>query len=325
MTLFSLGTAVPTPRGALSSPFTWICLCAVLALLPFAGLYPYFVMQALCFALVASAFNLLVGYGGLLSFGHAMFFGTAGYITAHSLKEWNISPELSLLLGTTAAGVVGVLSGAIAIRREGIYFSMITLAISQLLYFFYLSAPFTHGEDGIAGVPPGHLFGLFDLANTTTLYYVVLTGFMLGMMFLYRVVHSPFGEVLKSVRENELRAVSLGVKVGQFKLLAYVLSAVLAGYAGSMKVFVTQNASLTDVHWSMSGEIILITLIGGMGTIFGPVAGAFIIIAMQQYLAGFGQWVTVIHGATFIVCVLVFRRGLVGEMIHWQQRKRYRG
>ncbi len=295
-------------------------MALLLAIVPWTGIYPFFVMQALCFALLACAFNLLIGYGGLLSFGHAMFLGTAGYVSAHALKVWGLSPELGILVGTAAAALLGLVTGFISIRRQGIYFSMITLALSQLLYFIYLQAPFTHGEDGIQGIPQGHLLGIFDLSKPMVLYYVVLVGFLAGFLLIYRTINSPFGEVLKSIRENEPRAISLGYKTDQYKMLAYILSGTLAGFAGSLKVFVAQNASLTDVHWSMSGEIVLMTLVGGLGTIFGPVVGAFVIIAMQQYLAGFGQWVTVIQGVIFVACVLLFRRGLVGELAHLLRR-----
>ncbi|MFC0242516.1 branched-chain amino acid ABC transporter permease [Rhodopseudomonas telluris] len=292
----------------------------VLVIVPFTGVYPFFVMQGLCFALLACAFNLLIGYGGLLSFGHAMFLGTAGYVTAHALKVWDLAPELAIVVGTAGAFGLAIITGLIAIRRQGIYFAMITLALSQLLYFIYLQAPFTHGEDGIQGIPQGKMFGVIDLQNATTLYFVVLAGFLLGFLIIYRAINSPFGEVLKAIRENEPRAISLGYKTDQYKLLAFILSGTLAGFAGALKVFVAQNASLTDVHWSMSGEIVLMTLVGGLGTIFGPVVGAFVIIAMQQYLAGFGQWVTVIQGVIFVACVLTFRRGIVGEIGHYFKR-----
>src|SRR5207302_3039621 len=253
----------------------------------------------------------------LLSFGHAMFLGTAGYVTAHALKVWGLTPELGIVIGTAGAAGLGVITGIVAIRRQGIYFSMITLALSQLLYFIYLQAPFTHGEDGIQGIPQGHMFGVFDLSKPTVLYYVVLVGFLAGFLLIFRIINSPFGEVLKSIRENEPRAISLGYRTDQYKFLAFVLSGTLAGFAGSLKVFVAQNASLTDVHWSMSGEVVLMTLVGGLGSIFGPVVGPFAIIAMQQYLAGFGQWVTVIQGSIFVICVLTFRRGVVGEIAHY--------
>ena len=309
-----------TPRAMRDEMIVFAVMAVLLAIVPFTGIYPFFVMQALCFALLACAFNLLIGYGGLLSFGHAMFLGTAGYVSAHALKVWGLPPELGILAGVAAAALLGLVTGYISIKRQGIYFSMITLALSQLLYFLYLQAPFTHGEDGIQGIPQGHLLGIFDLSKPMVLYYVVLAGFLAGFLLIYRTINSPFGEVLKSIRENEPRAISLGYKTDQYKLLAFILSGTLAGFAGSLKVFVAQNASLTDVHWSMSGEIVLMTLVGGLGTIFGPVVGAFVIIAMQQYLAGFGQWVTVIQGVIFVACVLLFRRGLVGELAHLLRR-----
>jgi len=313
--------AMPVGRRAIRDEMiAFGIMTAVLMALPFTGVYPFFVMQGLCFALLACAFNLLIGYGGLLSFGHAMFLGTAGYVTGHALKVWGLPPELGIIAGTAAAAALGVLTGLIAIRRQGIYFAMITLALAQLMYFVYLQAPFTHGEDGIQGIPQGHLFGFINLSNPTTLYFVVLAGFLFGFLIIFRAINSPFGEVLKAIRENEPRAISLGYRTDHYKLLAFVLSATLAGFAGSLKVFVAQNASLTDVHWTMSGEIVLMTLVGGLGTVFGPVVGAFVIIAMQQYLAGFGQWVTVIQGAIFVICVLTFRRGVVGEIAHYFKR-----
>jgi branched-chain amino acid transport system permease protein len=313
-------TLPAAPRAIRDGMIVFALMAVALAMVPMTGIYPFFVMQALCFALLACAFNLLIGYGGLLSFGHAMFLGTSGYVTAHALKVWGLTPELGIVIGTAAAAVLGVITGYISIRRQGIYFSMITLALSQLLYFIYLQAPFTHGEDGIQGIPQDHLFGIFNLAEPTVLYYVVLAGFLGGFLMIYRTINSPFGEVLKAIRENEPRAISLGYKTDQYKLLAFILSGTLAGFAGSLKVFVAQNASLTDVHWTMSGEIVLMTLVGGLGTVFGPVVGAFVIIAMQQYLAGFGQWVTVIQGFIFVACVLTFRRGVIGEIAHYFRR-----
>jgi branched-chain amino acid transport system permease protein len=305
---------IPVTRSAIRDEMIAFGIMTVLlAIVPLTGLYPFFVMQALCFALLACAFNLLIGYGGLLSFGHAMFLGTAGYITAHALKVWGFTPELGILVGTAGAAGLGVITGVV-------YFAMITLALSQLLYFIYLQTPFTHGEDGIQGIPQGYLFGIFNLANSTVLYYVILAGFLFGFLLIFRTINSPFGEVLKAIRENEPRAISLGYKTDHYKLLAYILSGTLAGFAGSLKVFVAQNASLTDVHWTMSGEIVLMTLVGGLGTVFGPVVGAFVIIAMQQYLAGFGQWVTVIQGVIFVICVLTFRRGVIGEIAHYFRR-----
>jgi branched-chain amino acid transport system permease protein len=320
MTVTTDDTLSATPRAIRDEMIAFGIMAALLLIVPLTGVYPFFVMQALCFALLACSFNLLVGYGGLLSFGHAMFLGTAGYVTAHALKVWGVTPELGIVIGTAAAAGLGVITGLVAIRRQGIYFSMITLALSQLLYFIYLQTPFTHGEDGIQGIPQGHLFGVFNLENSTVLYYVILAGFLLGFLLIFRTINSPFGEVLKSIRENEQRAISLGYKTDQYKLLAYILSGTLGGFAGALKVFVAQNASLTDVHWSMSGEIVLMTLVGGLGTVFGPVVGAFVIIAMQQYLAGFGQWVTVIQGVIFVVCVLTFRRGVIGEIAHFFRR-----
>jgi len=321
MTSITENADVRVPTQARSEHAIEIAVMVViLAALPWTGIYPYFIMTALCFALFACAFNLLIGYGGLLSFGHAMFLGTAGYITAHTIKEWGFPPELGILAGVIASAALGVVTGLIAIRRQGIYFAMITLALSQLLYFVYLQAKFTHGEDGIQNVPKGKLFGLIDLSGTLTLYYVVLAFFLFGFLVIYRAINSPFGEVLKSIRENEPRAISLGYRTDQYKLLAYILSGALAGLAGAMKVLVAQNASLTDVHWTMSGEVVLMVLLGGLGTIFGPVVGAFAIIGMQQYLAGFGQWVLVIQGSIFVVCVLAFRRGIVGEIAHLMRR-----
>jgi len=320
MTTITDTTLPITPRAMRDEMIVFVLMAAMLAIVPFTGLYPFFVMQALCFALLACAFNLLIGYGGLLSFGHAMFLGTAGYCTAHALKVWGLSPELGILVGVIGACALSVVTGYISIRRQGIYFSMITLALSQLLYFVYLQTPFTHGEDGIQGIPQGRLFGLLDLSRPNVLYYVVLVGFLAGFLLIFRTINSPFGEVLKSIRENEQRAISLGYKTDQYKMLAFILSGTLAGFAGALKVFVAQNASLTDVHWAMSGEIVLMTLVGGLGTVFGPVVGAFIIIAMQNYLAGFGQWVQVIQGAIFVACVLAFRRGIVGEIAHFFRR-----
>ncbi len=290
-------------------------MAALLIVLPLTGLvYPYFIMQALCFALFACAFNLLIGYVGLLSFGHAVFLGTAGYVSAHAARVWGLAPELAILLAVMAALGLGLAIGLLAIRRQGIYFAMTTLALSQMMYFVYLQAPFTHGEDGIQGVPQARLLGLIDLSKPLILYYSVLAIFLLAFLLIYRAINSPFGEILKAIRENEPRAISLGYKTDRYKLVAFVLSAGLAGLAGAVKVIVAQNASLTDVHWAMSGEVVLMTLVGGLGTIFGPVVGAFIITAMQQYLAGWGQWVQVAQGVIFVACVLAFRRGIVGEI-----------
>jgi branched-chain amino acid transport system permease protein len=293
----------------------FLAMLAIFIVAPF-FVYPLFLMQVLCFAIFACAFNLLIGYVGLLSFGHALYFGWASYVSAHAAKEWGLPPELAILSGAAAAAGLGLIAGALAIRRQGIYFAMITLALAQMMYFFAIQAPFTHGEDGIQGVPRGMLFGLFDLKNQATMYTFVLAVFVLCFLLIYRIIHSPFGEVIKAIRENETRAISLGYKTDRYKLVTFVLSAALTGVAGSTKAIVFQLASLTDVHWAMSGEVVLMTLIGGLGTIFGPVVGAFVIIAMQNYLSGFDQWVTVIQGAIFVACVMLFRRGVVGEIAH---------
>ena len=288
-------------------------MAAFFLLAPLA-VYPVFLMKVMCFALFACAFNLLIGFGGLLSFGHAMFLGTAGYLSAHAAKVWGFPFEAAILVGTGSAAALGVVTGLIAIRRQGIYFAMITLAIAQMTFFFYLQTPFTGGEDGIQAVPRGRLFGFIDLAQPMNMYYTVLAIFLAGFLLIYRVIYSPFGQVLKAIRENEPRAISLGYDAERYKLLAFVLSATLSGLAGATKAIVFQLASLTDVYWTMSGEVVLMTLLGGMGTIFGPVVGAFTIIGLENYLAGFGQWVTVITGTIFVVCVLAFRRGIVGEL-----------
>jgi branched-chain amino acid transport system permease protein len=316
-----VAAVVPAPRWQPGFMLTLVVMAALLAVAPFAGVYPVFLMKALCFALFACAFNLLIGFGGLLSFGHAMFLGTAGYVCAHAAKVWGWPPEAAILAGTGAAATLGLVTGLLAIRRQGIYFAMITLALAQMIYFFCLQAPFTHGEDGIQSVPRGRLFGLLDLSNTLTMYYFVLIVFIAAFALIYRVIHSPFGQVLKAIRENEPRAISLGYDAERYKLLAFVLSATLAGLAGATKAIVFQLASLTDVHWTMSGEVVLMTLLGGMGTVFGPVVGAFIIIGLENYLAAFGEWVTVITGGIFVVCVLAFRRGIVGEIMAWWSQR----
>jgi len=288
-------------------------MVAAFAVGPFV-VYPVFLMKALCFALFACAFNLLIGYAGLLSFGHAAYLGSAGYVTAHAAKVWGWPPELAILLGVATAALLGLAIGALAIRRQGIYFAMITLALAQMLFFFCLQAPFTHGEDGIQAVPRGTLFGLLDLRDTLVMYYVVLAVFLAGFLLIYRTIHSPFGQVLKAVRENEPRALSLGYQADRYKLIAFVLSAALSGLAGGTKAIVFQLASLTDVHWTMSGEVVLMTLLGGLGTVFGPVVGAVIVIGLETYLAQLGAWVTVVQGIIFVLCVLAFRRGVVGEL-----------
>ena len=289
-----------------------VMACALLVAPMFA--YPVFLMKALCFALFACAFNLLIGYVGLLSFGHALFFGWASYVCAHAAKVWGFSPELAIASGTVAAAGLGTIVGALAIRRQGIYFAMITLALAQMMYFFAIQAPFTHGEDGIQAVPRGTLFGFIDLADQTNMYITVLVIFLGCFLLIYRIINSPFGEVLKAIRENETRAISLGYRTERFKLLAFVLSATFAGVAGSTKALVFQLASLTDVDWPMSGEVILMTLVGGLGTLFGPVVGAFFIVTLENYLTTMGQWVFVVQGMIFVVCVLLFRRGIVGEL-----------
>jgi branched-chain amino acid transport system permease protein len=296
-----------------SETFAFLILVAVLVVAPFV-IYPLILMQALCFALFACAFNLLIGYVGLLSFGHALFFGWASYLSAYSAKAWGFPPELAILTGAATGAVLGVISGMLAIRRQGIYFAMVTLALAQMMFFFALQAKFTGGEDGIQGVPRGTLFGLFNLADQLTMYALVLVIFLAGFLFIHRVINSPFGEVLKAIRENEPRAISLGYKTDRYKLVAFVLSATFAGVAGATKALVFQLASLTDVDWPMSGEVILMTLVGGLGTLFGPVAGAFFMVTMENYLTTIGQWVFVVQGAIFVVCVLVFRRGIIGEL-----------
>jgi branched-chain amino acid transport system permease protein len=315
--------SAPQPTAAPTERRTLVVLAAMVVLFALAPIvvYPVFLMNVLCMALFACAFNLLIGFGGLLSFVHAMFLGMAGYVCAHAAKEWGWPPEAAIALGTATGALLGVVTGLLAIRRQGIYFAMITLALAQMVYFFCLQAPFTHGEDGIQSVPRGRLFALLDLNNIWVLYYVVLAIFVGAFLLIYRTVHSPFGQVLKAIRENEPRAISLGYDADRYKLLAFVLSATLAGLAGATKSIVFQLASLTDVHWTMSGEVVLMTLLGGMGTIFGPVVGALIIVGLQNYLAPLGQWVTVITGVIFVVCVLAFRRGIVGEAAAWWTKR----
>jgi branched-chain amino acid transport system permease protein len=294
----------------------------VLALVAPAVVYPIFLMKALCFALFAAAFNLLLGYVGLLSFGHAAFFGFAAYITGHTAKVWGWPPEIAILAGAAAAAALGVVFGWLAIRRQGIYFAMITLALAQMLYFFCVQAPFTHGEDGIQAIPRGRLLGLIDLNDTLTMYYFVLAVFVAGFLLVQRTIHSPFGQVLKAIRENESRAVSLGYSVDRYKLTAFVLSATLSGVAGSLMTLVFKFATLNNVHWHMSGDVVLMTLLGGVGTVLGPVVGAFLVAALQQYLAQLGAWVTIVQGFIFFVCVLLFRRGIVGEinaLLRWHR------
>jgi branched-chain amino acid transport system permease protein len=293
-------------------------LLIVLALVAPWVAYPVFLMTALCFALFACAFNLLLGYAGLMSFGHAMFFGMAGYFYGHVVKAWDMPPELGLLVGVLGAAALGLVTGALAIRRQGIYFAMITLAFAQMIYFFCVQAPFTGGEDGLQGIPRKALLGgLIPTRDDRVLYYVVLAIFLFGFGAIHRFIHSPFGQVLKAIRDNEQRALSLGYEADRYKLLAFVLSAALAGLAGATKAMVLQFATLTDVSAAMSGEVVLMALVGGLGTIIGPVIGAFIIVTMQNYLASFGEFVLVIQGAIFVVIVMAFRKGLVGELTAW--------
>jgi len=303
----SRSTEVNTHRAA------FIVMLAFFLLGPLV-MYPVFLMKVMCFALFTAAFNLLIGYVGLLSFGHAMFLGTAGYVCAHAAKEWGFPPELAVLAGTLAAAVLGLATGLLAIRRQGIYFAMITLALAQMIFFFCLQAPFTHGEDGIQAVPRGKLLGFIDLTNVWAMYGFVLVIFLAGFLLIYRTIHSPFGQVLKAIRENEARATSLGYATDRYKLMAFVLSATLSGLAGATNALVFQLAALNSVHWTMSGEVVLMTLVGGLGTIFGPVVGALVVLAMENYLAHLGFWVTIVQGAIFVVCVLTFRRGIVGEL-----------
>jgi branched-chain amino acid transport system permease protein len=290
----------------------FIAIAALILVAPFVA-YPVFVMKVMCFALFALAFNLLLGYGGLLSFGHAAYFGMASYVCAYTAKHWGLTPELAILLGATVAAALGLVFGALAIRRQGIYFAMITLALAQMVYFFSLQTPrFTGGEDGIQAVPRGKLLGLVSLADDRVLYWLVAAIFMAGLFAIYRIIHSPYGQVCKAIRDNEPRAISLGYRANRYKLTVFVLSATLAGLAGATKAIVFQLASLTDVYWTMSGEVVLMTLVGGLGTVFGPIVGAAVMVAMQNYLATLGAWVTVVQGVIFVACVLLFREGIVG-------------
>ncbi|NYT62246.1 branched-chain amino acid ABC transporter permease [Alcaligenaceae bacterium] len=315
----------------------YLLVTIIIALLPFMGAYPIFVMKVMCYALFACAFNLLLGYTGLLSFGHAAFLGTAAYATGHALAVWGIPTLPGLLFGTGVAALLGLIIGALAIRRSGIYFAMITLAMAQMVFFYFLQAPFTHGEDGLQGIPRGEIFGL-NLSNDLNLYYVVLAIFIIGFAICWRTINSPFGQVLKAIRENEPRAISLGYNVDNFKLLVFVLSAALAGLAGATKALVFVSATLSDATWQMSGMVILMTLIGGMGTFTGPVLGAFIVVLLENKVGEFGrflsqatglQWfqvlgesVTIVIGLIFIICVMAFRRGIVGELVHRYKAKK---
>ena len=318
-------TAAPAASTSMSraTRITYLALLALALVAPVIGLYPVFVMKLLCFALFACALNLLLGFTGLLSFGHAAFFGFAAYVAGWVIKALGWTPELGMLAGAATGALLGVVFGVVAIRRQGIYFAMVTLALSQMVFFVCLQAPFTGGEDGLQGVPRGKLFGVLSLASDTTLYYVVLAIFVACFLAILRIVTSPFGQVLKMIRENEPRATSLGYQVDRYKLLAFILSATLAGLAGSLKTVVMGFASLTDVHWAMSGEVVLMSLLGGVGTFFGPVLGAGIVIALQDNLADkVGAWVNVIIGVIFVVCVLAFRKGIVGEVQAFLERRR---
>ncbi len=333
----ALGAVAKAPARGSRDLAIYSALVALLLVLPWLGAYPVFLMKVLCFALFACAFNLLIGFTGLLSFGHAAFLGGAAYAAGHAIKEWGFPTELGLLFGTAAGALLGLAMGFLAIKRSGIYFSMITLALAQMLYFLFLQAPFTYGEDGLQGVPRGTLLGTIPLQNDTVLYYVVVAVFVAGFAIIYRTVHSPFGQVLKAIRENEPRATSLGYNTARFKLLAFVLSAALAGLAGATKTLVLGFATLTDAHWGTSGLVILMVLVGGMGTMLGPIIGALVVVVLEnkvgdlgrflaevtgvQWFGGLGEAVTVVTGLIFVVCVLAFRRGLVGEIAAWWQRR----
>ena len=316
----------PSERSGTGPTAVWLWTAGLIALGIAAPhfLYPVFLMKALCMALFACAFNLLLGYVGLLSFGHAAFFGGASYITAHAVKVWGLPTELGILAGVAVAAALGLVFGYLAIRRQGIYFAMVTLAFAQMVFFFCLQAKFTGGEDGIQAVPRGYLLGSIDLNQPLVMYYFVLAVFLFGFAVIVRTINSPFGQVLKAIRENEPRAVSLGYRSEHYKLLAFILSAALAGLAGSTKALVFQFASLTDVNWTMSGEVVLMTLIGGIGTTLGPVVGAFLLTTMENYLAQVGSWVTIIEGVIFVICVLTFREGIVGVIAPYAMGRRAR-
>lgn len=313
----------PLERPALGMPPHHLAifagLLAFLLAAPF-FLYPVFLMKVLCFALFACAFNLLLGYGGLLSFGHAAYFGSASYVSAHAAKVWGLTPELAILSGALTAAALGLVIGALAIRRQGIYFAMVTLAFAQMVFFFCVQAPFTGGEDGIQAVPRGKLFGVFDIAGDRAFYFFVLAIVFAGLLVIYRIIHSPFGHILEAIRENEPRSVSLGYHVNRYKLAVFVMSATLAGVAGATKALVFQLASLTDVYWTMSGEVVLMALLGGVGTVFGPIVGAAIVVTLQNYFASFGAWVTVIEGVVFVLGVLLFREGIIGVLARLTRR-----
>ena len=320
------------------APIGYGLLLLGLIVAPFMGAYPVFVMKLMCFALFASAFNLLLGYTGLLSFGHAAFLGGAAYIAGYSIKAWGVTPEIGMLLGTVFGGLLGLVFGWLAIRRQGIYFSMITLALAQMLFFVALQAKFTGGEDGLQGVPRGKLFGVIDLSSDLVMYYVALAVVTVAFMLIVRTIHSPFGQVLKAIKENEPRAISLGYDVNRFKLLAFVISAALTGLAGSLKTVVLGFATLSDVHWTTSGHVILMTLMGGLGTLSGPILGSAVVVALENKIGEFGsflarlsgvEWfgtlgesVTIVTGLIFVLCVLLFRKGIMGELIAWLDKRK---
>src|SRR5262245_32401878 len=313
-------TVQASPARAHTEVIAFVLMAGALIVAPLFA-YPVFLMKALCFALFACAFNLLIGYVGLLSFGHALFFGWASYVSAHAAKIWGFPPELAILAGTATGAGLGMIVGVLAIRRQGIYFAMITLALAQMMFFFAVQAPLTGGEAGIQAVPRGKLFGFIDLTVPTNMYFTVLVIFLGCFLLIYRIINSPFGEVLKAIRENEPRAISLGYHTDRYKLIALVLSATFAGAAGATKAIVFQLASLTDVDWTMSGEVVLMTLVGGLGTLFGPVVGAFFMITLENFLTTIGQWVFVVQGSIFVFCVLLFRRGFIGELATWLRIK----
>ena len=293
---------------------------AFLVIAPLIGVYPVNLMTLMCFALFAAAFNLLIGYVGLLSFGHAAFFGTGAYVSGYVAKAWGWTPELALLAGALSGAFLGLIVGFLAIKRKGIYFSMITLALSQMVFFIALQAPFTGGEDGLQSIPRGKLFGLIDLSNTNAMYGFVLIVFLAGVFALWRIVHSPFGQILKAIREHEARSISLGYDVSQYKLIAFVISCTVTGVAGGLKALVTQIASLTDITWQTSGEVVLMTILGGIGTTLGPLVGAGLVKTLEDHLASLGFPVPVLIGAIFVACVLLFRRGIIGELENWLKR-----
>ena len=320
------------------APFGYGLLLLGLIVAPFLGAYPVFIMKLMCFALFACAFNLLLGYTGLLSFGHAAFLGGAAYAAGHAIKVWSVTPELGIILGTVVGALIGLIAGWLAIRRQGIYFSMITLALAQMLFFVFLQAPFTGGEDGLQGVPRGKLFGVIDLSSDLTMYYVALLIVVMAFLLIVRIVHSPFGQILKAIKENEARAISLGYDVNRFKLLAFVLSAALTGLAGALKTVILGFATLSDAHWTTSGHVILMTLMGGLGTLSGPIVGSAVVVALENKIGDFGsfmarttgiEWfstlgesVTIVTGLIFVICVLAFRRGIMGELIAWMDRSK---